>query len=76
MTCRCADLGELLGDEARAYANDHLSLVETRADGWELVLRCPETDLMFLRDYPRSEEHGGGPTRLRRLAQSRDIPQR
>ena len=68
MTCRCADVIELWDDEAKAYADDHLQQVEMRAEGWEVVYRCPGTGARWLEDYPNSEEHGGGPMRLRQLS--------
>jgi hypothetical protein len=66
MVCHCSDVAELSGEEAKTYADEHLERVEVRADGWELVYRCPDTGREWIRDYPRSEEHGGGPVRLRR----------
>ncbi|MGH8550820.1 MAG: Imm27 family immunity protein [Methylococcales bacterium] len=67
MTCRCANLQKLWDEEAKAYIQKHLIKVEVRADGWEIVYRCPDTGLQWLRDYPHSERHGGGPMRLRRI---------
>jgi hypothetical protein len=69
-TCRCRDTGEFWDDEARSYVRDHLTFVEVRADGWESVYVCAETGMQWVSDYPRSEEHGGGPLRLR---QTHDI---
>lgn len=67
MRCRCEEISELWGDEAKSYADKHLEQVEVRADGWEVLYRCPITGHHWLEDYPRGEEHGGGPMRLRRL---------
>lgn len=67
MTCRCQDLEELWDEEARAYIKEHLEKEEVRADGWEAVYRCPVTETRWLKDYPHSDRHGGGPVRLRRL---------
>jgi hypothetical protein len=67
MTCRCDDITELWDDDAKVYADEHLERVETRADGWEVLYRCVVSQRTWLEDYPRSEEHGGGPMRLRRL---------
>ncbi len=67
MTCRCADVIELWDKEAKEYADGHLDQVEVRADGWEVVYRCASTGVRWLEDYPHSEEHGGGPMRLRQL---------
>jgi hypothetical protein len=69
MTCRCEELQELWDDEARFYASEHLERVEARADGWEIVYCCPDTGHLWLRDYPHSEEQGGGPVRLRQIPQ-------
>ena len=68
MTCRCTDVIELWDDEAKAYADVHLQQVEVRAEGWEVLYRCPTTSARWLEDYPHSEEHGGGPMRLRQLS--------
>jgi Immunity protein 27 len=68
MTCRCETTSELHGNEATAYADAHLQEVETRAQGWEIVYRCPTTGLLWLLDYPHGEQHGGGPARLRHFA--------
>lgn len=65
--CRCAEISELHESAAKAYAKNHLTRVEVRADGWEVTYRCPNTDAEWLEDYPRSEQHGGGPMRLRQL---------
>lgn len=67
MRCRCEEISVLCGDEAKSYADEHLEQVEVRADGWEVLYRCPVTCRQWLEDYPRGEEHGGGPMRLRRL---------
>lgn len=58
---------ELWDGEAKTYAERHLDQVEVRADGWEVEYRCVATGLHWLEDYPYSEEHGGGPMRLRQL---------
>ena len=67
MTCRCEEVAELWDDEANAYADEHLEQVEVRASGWEILYRCPDTDRIWLEDYPHSGEHGGGSMRLRRI---------
>lgn len=67
MTCRCANLIQLWDEEAKAYIDEHLKEVEVRAEGWEVVYRCPVTGHKWLEDYPNGELHGGGPMRLRRL---------
>lgn len=67
MTCRCPELQELWDEEAWAFITGHLEKEEVRADGWEVVYRCPLTGAKWLRDNPQGEYHGGGPMRLRRL---------
>ena len=67
MNCRCEDITELWDDEARNYADSHLEEVEIRASGWEVLYRCPVTARLWLEDYPRGSEHGGGPMRLRQV---------
>lgn len=72
MSCRCLDLQELWDEDAKSLIREHLEKIEVRADGWEAVYRCPNTGATWLRDYPHSERHGGGPLRLRRLDESAD----
>jgi hypothetical protein len=64
----CCRLGELWDHDARAYADGHLERTEVRAEGWEFVYMCPTTGARWVEDRPRSEEHGGGPPRLREVA--------
>ncbi len=65
--CLCNDLTELWDDEAKKYIEGHLRSIEVKSDGWEVVYDCPNTGFRWIEDYPRSEEQGGGPMRLRRL---------
>lgn len=67
MTCKCAEISELRGDAAKAYADEHLEQVEVRADGWEVLYRCPDTGQLWLEDYAEGEQHGGGEMRLRQV---------
>ena len=67
LTCRCVEERELWDEEAFQYARTHLRRVQIRADGWEVLYRCPETNAEWLQDNPHGELHGGGPVRLRRL---------
>jgi hypothetical protein len=64
VTCQCDLVMEMSGDAARQYAADHLEKIEVRADGWEVLYRCPVTGRLWLKDYPRGAEQGGGPARL------------
>ena len=66
MTCRCPATAELWDDAARDYADNHLQKVAALEGGWVTLLMCPEAGVWWVKDYPRSEEHGGGPVRLRR----------
>jgi len=65
--CACDTLFELEGNEAKQYARDHLVEIEADAVNWTARYRCPDTGRLWLRDYPQSELHGGGPTRLRQV---------
>lgn len=64
---------ELTGAEAARYVM-HLRLVAQYADAWEAEYVCDQTGHRWLEDYPRSEQHGGGPPRLRRIALDEAIP--
>lgn len=55
------------GEAASALVSQHLHEVSRDGEAWTRVLRCPTTGVNWLEDYPFSEMHGGGPTRLRRL---------
>lgn len=65
--CRCEEFTELWDDEAKNYISTHLELIETQGDGWKVLYHCPKTGRQWQEDYPRSEEHGGGLMRLRKL---------
>lgn len=67
MRCRCAELTSLWDAEAKDYQSAHLKVLKVQAGGWEVLFRCPATGLLWLEDWPNSEEHGGGPRRLRRI---------
>lgn len=67
MKCSCDGIQQLEGNEAEAYANEHLRQVSVDNKTWEVVFECPETGKQWLMDYPESEQHGGGPSRLRAL---------
>jgi hypothetical protein len=68
MICRCVSIDSLEGEEAEKYSREHLVKVRTDANTWETFYVCPETGKRWIKDYPRSELHGGGPPRLRALA--------
>lgn len=66
--CRCDDreLQQLSGEEAHRYTR-HLVELRDDAQAWETEFECPNVHARWLLDYPHSEYHGGGPSRLRRL---------
>jgi hypothetical protein len=64
--CLCGLAREFWNDQAKLYADAHLAETGRKADGWEILYRCPRTGAEWLEDRPLSEEHGGGPVRLRR----------
>ncbi len=72
--CQYEQLTELWEAGAVRYADSHLDEIEVRASGWERILKCPQTDQLWLEDYPRSAEHGGGPVRLRRMPADPSTP--
>jgi hypothetical protein len=65
--CWCGLATEFWDDKAIGYADRHLEEVGTRAEGWEVLYRCPTTGTEWMADHPLSEEHGGGPRRLRQV---------
>lgn len=69
MRCACESLFELEGNEAEIYAEEHLQKLEVDPVAWTKTYVCEATGRTWLMDFPRSEEHGGGPPRLRQLAE-------
>jgi len=43
VACRCTQVNLIKGEEAEGYAEDHLTLVRSSADGTTLEYVCPET---------------------------------
>jgi hypothetical protein len=72
---RCREVSELWDADAKDYEVSHLRLLETRAGGWQAVFECPDTGIRWLEDWPRSEELGGGPRRLTRIAPTGKPPE-
>jgi hypothetical protein len=70
MICKCPELTELEGNEAKNYAGQHLTEVFVNGKTWEIEYKCPDTGARWLMDFPQSEYHGGGPPRLRKLTGS------
>lgn len=62
-----SDPSEYIGNEARAYADDHLEQVDVDPVTWTVEYRDRRNGSRWLMDYPQSELHGGGPPRLRRM---------
>jgi len=60
--------GELNGRDALDYAK-RLRKVREDATGWEIEYIDDATGERWLMDYPQSYLHGGGPPRLRRVAE-------
>lgn len=58
---------ELVGAQARTFADTHLQKVKVDPVTWEIEYVDPDTGERWLMDYPQSESHGGGPPRLRRI---------
>ncbi len=52
MDCRCNDVTELYGQEAEAYAGEHLRADGLRSDRFEEDYRCPDTGKRWLLDWP------------------------
>lgn len=65
--CRCEEISELEGNDALDYIESHLIKIKVDGKKWEITFKCPLTDIMWLKDYPHSEYHGGGSPRLRKL---------
>ncbi len=63
--CRCREIVQLDGDEARVYAHDHLRGDHVDIDHWEFRYTCPATGVAFLLDHPHRDGRGDGPPRLR-----------
>jgi hypothetical protein len=69
--CRANEARELWDDDAREFA-PHLDRLGVGSGGWEVAFRCRLTGVLWLEDWPRSGEHGGGPQRLRRIEELPD----
>jgi hypothetical protein len=67
MQCGCESIFELSGNEADQYADEHLEELAVDVVAWTVTYECPTKGLRWLRDYPQSELHGGGPPRLRQI---------
>ena len=61
--------GRFIADEAgnriEWLVDQHLHLLGTSADGWESIYRDPTDDRLWLKTFPNSGMHGGGPAELK-----------
>jgi hypothetical protein len=62
--CRCNEATEFYGDEAEAYAREHLVSDEVRSDAFEEILSCPNTGRRWRLDYPERTKDDPGQARL------------
>lgn len=66
--------GEVVADDVAIriswLVENHLERVGSSAlaGDWEVVFKDPNDGRYWLLDYPHSEQHGGGPPRLRVLS--------
>jgi hypothetical protein len=77
LTCRCAEIRRLDGEEADSYAHEHLRLIERGRDltGAE-DYQCDQTQSSWVLDFPLrhwAEDRRGRP-RLRKLPLNDDEP--
>lgn len=73
MRCICQDVFEFTGNEALAYAENHLKTISIDKNNWQTLYECPITGIQWIEDYPYSEYHGGGSPRLRKLLLNSEI---
>lgn len=60
------DVDELVGNDAKGFAEAHLDKLRTDPVNWTIEYRDRPDGSLWIMDYPQSELHGGGPPRLRR----------
>ena len=65
--CRCNELTSIEGAEVEPYT-EHLRKIRVDAETWEVFYDCPITGAMWVKSYPESSLHGGGPPRLTRTS--------
>jgi Immunity protein 27 len=71
-TCICSDVEEINGAHINPYCSNHLKIELVDGEKWQIIYKCPETGIQWLKDFPSSEYHGGGVPRLRRLPLSEE----
>jgi hypothetical protein len=67
MICECTWIEALEGADASDYAESHVQVAKIDSVAWTTEYVCPDTGIHWLLDYPSSEQHGGGPPRLRKI---------
>ena len=58
------------GAKAERFIKANLTKVVVDLSGWEILYRCVGDGTFWLKTYPQSELHGGGPPRLERVSRS------
>ena len=67
MLCRCREVDEFRGDNAIAYAEEHLMEVDAQPGG-QWLYRCAETGVDWIYGFVSEWDTGhGGRARLRRI---------
>lgn len=74
MKCECDDKDQFEGVQAEDYAREHLQQVRVDKVNWETEYVCPVTGSVWLKDFPQSHLHGGGPPRLRKISKKGERP--
>ena len=69
MKCRCKVVQSFGHNEGKEYADAHLDQINVDDKNWMVLYKCPDTDFYWVKSYPDSEQHGGGPARFDRISQ-------
>ena len=64
--CRCSERDHYHGQEATEFAKK-LTEITVDAREWKILYRCPACGTSWIKTYPHSEYHGGGPPELDRI---------
>ena len=71
MECKCSSAIRLLkGVEATRYSRDHLTEMWTDPVNWRSGFSCPESEQLWIMDFPNAELQGGGPARLQLVSKA------
>jgi len=65
--CRCHSIASLDGDQAGAYAREHLRLDAVAADGWSAMWSCADTGARWRETYFPAWDANDSQERLERL---------